>query len=229
MIHLVSPTLDNREIDVVTRVMKTRHLERGNVTLRLEQFLQTSFKSKYAIVMANGTAALFVGLLSYGISEGDEVITTPFSFIATANAICLCGATPVFVDIDQYSYAIDVSRVEKRITKKTKGILVVDLFGHPAQYDELRKIADRHNIHLFSDCCQAIGCLYDNKPVTAFTNFTALSFFNSKNVVSGEGGVLLTNDTRQISLLITVNSGDKSMHIVRSVGISDQRIFNRQL
>lgn len=210
MIKLVYPTIGEAEITNVVTVLRSHHLERGNVTLLLEQQVENYFNSRYAVVTSNGTAALFAGLKACGISKGDEVITTPFSFIATINAILLCGAKPVFVDIDPNTFNIDTSKIEGKVTKRTKAILAVDLYGCPAEYDELRKLANKHKFLLISDNCQAIGALYHNKPINRFAHVTICSFFNSKNITSGEGGVLLTSNKsieKRVNSLI--NHGQK--------------------
>jgi len=210
MIQLVYPTIGKTEIESVIKVLKSHHLERGDITLGLEEMLRQRFNSQYAITTTNGTAALFVTLLAYGVSKGDEIITTPFSFIATVNAILLCEATPVFVDIDQSTFNINASQIEAKITKKTKAILAVDLYGHPAEYKLLRELADQYKLLLISDACQAIGALYQGKTINHYADVTIFSFFNSKNLTSGEGGVVLTNSKAiadKVNLLI--NHGQK--------------------
>jgi perosamine synthetase len=194
MIKLSNPTIGEPEIQSVIDVLKSLHLERGDVTKKLEETLQNYFKSKHAIITTNGTAALFVGLLACNIGPEDEVITTPLSFIATANVILLSGAKPVFVDVDNDTFNIDVSKIEEKITSKTKAILTVDLYGYPAEYDQLRKLADKYKLYLISDSCQAIGSKYKGKDINNYTDVTVFSFFGSKNIASGEGGALLTND-----------------------------------
>lgn len=210
MIKLTDPTIGGAEIDAVVNVLKSRHIERGDITLQLEQWLQKNFEAKHAVVTANGTAGLFTGLLACGLSRGDEIITTPMSFIATVNVILLCEITPVFIDIEQDTFNIDTSLVESKITKKTKAILAVDLYGHPAEYKKLHELADKYKLLLISDSCQAIGALYQGKTINQYTDITVFSFFNSKNLTSGEGGVFLTNSKTiadKVNLLI--NHGQK--------------------
>lgn len=210
MIKLVNLSIGKTELENVIRVLSSGHMERGKVTIGLENTLQNTFRSSHAVVVANGTAALFSGFLACGISKGDEIITTPLSFIATVNAILLCGAIPIFVDIDRDTFNIDVTKIERAINKKTKAIFVVDLYGCPAEYDKLRNLADKYRLLLISDSCQAIGAQYRGRFVNEYADITAFSFFNSKNISSGEGGALLTNNTMvadKVNLLI--NHGQK--------------------
>jgi dTDP-4-amino-4,6-dideoxygalactose transaminase len=210
MIKLTHPTIGESEINSVVAVLKSRHLERGDVTKSLEEELKHYFKSKNAIVTANGTAALFTGLIAGGIKPGDEIITTPFSFISTVNVILLCKAKPVFVDIDKNTFNLDVSKIEEKITPKTKAILVADLYGHAADYDQLQKLAHKHNFLLISDSCQSIGSKYKRRDINHYTDITVFSFFGSKSMAAGEGGILLTNNqliADNVNLLI--NHGQK--------------------
>lgn len=210
MIQLVNPTIGKNEIKAVTQVLLSKHLERNELTLDLEEIFKRKFNSSYAIVISNGMAALFTGLLACGLSSDDEVITTTFSHVATVNSILLTGAKPVFVDINEDTFNIDESKVEEKITNKTKIILVVDLYGHPAEYESLRKIANKYKLILIADSCQAIGSQYQNKSINHFADITVFSFFNSKTLSSGEGGVLLTNQkliADKVNLLI--NHGQK--------------------
>lgn len=206
MIKLTCPSIDKNELNAVSNVLNSNHLERGVVTSALERKIQKYFNSKFAILTSSGTSALFVGLLAAGISDGDEVITTPLSFIATSNVIILCNAKPVFVDIDINTFNLDAELIEKKITNKTKAILVVDLYGLAANYLKLQSIAKKHNLVLISDSCQAIGALHNNKYINNYTDMTVYSFFNSKNITSGEGGVLITNNAKyaeKVNLLIS--------------------------
>lgn len=152
---------------------------------------------KYGIGVNSGTDALFIGCLACGIGSGDEVITMPYTYIATALGISMTGATPVFVDIDEKTYNIDVSKIEKAITKKTKAILPVHLYGHPADMDPIMNIAKKHKLKVIEDCAQAHGALYKNKKVGGFGNAGCFSFYPTKNLGAfGDGGMVLTNSER---------------------------------
>ncbi len=149
---------------------------------------------KYGIGVNSGTDALFLACLACGIGKGDEVITIPYTYIATTLGISMTGARPVFVDIDEKTYNIDVSKIEKAITKRTKAILPVHLYGHPADMDPLMEIAKKHNLKVIEDCAQAHGALYKNKKVGSFGDTSCFSFYPTKNLGAfGDGGMVLTN------------------------------------
>ncbi len=150
--------------------------------------------TKHAIACGNGTDALFLILHALGIGKGDEVITTPFTFIATAEAIAHVGATPVFVDIEPDTYNMDVSLLEAAITKRTKAIMPVHIFGQCVDMDPVREIADRHGLRVIEDACQAIGATYRGARAGSLADVAAFSFFPSKNLgCAGDGGAITTN------------------------------------
>lgn len=150
--------------------------------------------SKYAIAVNSGTSALHLALLIKGIKEGDEVITVPNTFIATAEAISYCGATPIFVDIDPKTYNIDVTKIESVITNKTKAILPVHLYGQPADMDKIMEIAKKHNLEVIEDCCQSHGAEYKGKRIPV-SSIGCFSFYPGKNLGAyGEGGAVVTDD-----------------------------------
>jgi perosamine synthetase len=168
---------------------------------------------EHAIATSNGTTALHAALLAHDISPGDEVITTPFSFIATANAIRMTGATPVFVDIGE-SFNINPDLIESAITRKTKAILPVHLFGLPAEMDKIQQIAQKHGITIIEDACQAHGALYNGKAVGSFGT-GCFSFYATKNMTTGEGGMITTNNrvvAEKIRTLIDHGSTKKYFH-----------------
>lgn len=149
----------------------------------------------YAVGVASGTDSLHLALMALGIGEGDEVITTSFSFIAAAEAIMYVGAKPVFADIDPVTFNIDPSRVEEKITSKTRCILPVHLFGLPADMDRLLEVAQKHSLSIVEDCAQAFGAEYKGKKVGAIGNLGCFSFYPSKNLACyGDGGMIITND-----------------------------------
>lgn len=167
----------------------------GNAVVDFEKKFASYIGVKHAISVNSGTDALVITMRALGIKEGDEVITTPFTFFASAETIALVGATPVFVDIEPDTYNIDPSKIEEKITDKTKAILPVHIFGHPANMDEICKIAQEHNLLVIEDACQAIGAEYKGKMVGNIGNAACFSFFPTKNLGAfGDGGIITTND-----------------------------------
>lgn len=166
----------------------------GPKVRQLEQKIALMSGSEYAIAVANGTDALVLTLDAYGIGLGDEVITTPYTFVATSEAISRVGATPVFVDIDR-TWNLDPARIEKAITPRTKAILPVHLFGQPADMEEIMRIAARYGLIVIEDACQAFGAAYRDKSVGSIGHAACFSFFPSKNLGTiGDGGLILTSD-----------------------------------
>jgi len=150
---------------------------------------------KYAIGVASGTDALHLALKAIGIKDGDEVITTPFTFIATAEAIVYCGGKPVFVDVDEKTMNIDVSQIESKITNKTKAIIPVHLFGNPCEMDTIKDIAQKYNLKIVEDCAQSFGATYKGIKTGNIGDVGCFSFFPSKNLgCYGDGGMITTND-----------------------------------
>ncbi len=167
----------------------------GKDVTELENKLAEYVGAKYAIGCASGTDALLMPLLAYGVKQGDEIITTPFTFAATAEVICFCGAKPVFVDIDEKTYNIDVNQIEKKITPRTKGIMPVSLYGQAADMDKINAIAKKHNLFVIEDACQSFGAVYKGKKSCALSDVGATSFFPSKPLgCYGDGGMVFTNN-----------------------------------
>ncbi|WP_028988222.1 DegT/DnrJ/EryC1/StrS family aminotransferase [Thermicanus aegyptius] len=166
----------------------------GRRVKELEEKIKERLEVSDAIGVGNGTDALLLILEGFGIGPGDEVITTPFTFFATAEAISRAGAKPVFVDIDPVTYNLDMSRVEEAITPRTKAILPVHLFGQPADMEPLQEAARRHSLFLFEDACQAFGATYRGKPVGSLGDAASFSFFPTKNLGTlGDGGLVATS------------------------------------
>jgi len=158
---------------------------------------------RYGVGVNSGTDALFLACLACGIGKGDEVIVMPYTYIATTLAISMAGARPVFVDIDEKTYNIDISKIEKAITKKTKAILPVHLCGHPADMKPLMEIARKYNLKIIEDCAQAHGALYKDKKVGGFGDASCFSFYPTKNLGAfGDGGMVLTNSEKIKEILL---------------------------
>lgn len=183
------------EIDkAVLSVLSSGHYVLGPQVKAFEEELAQYVGCKHAIACANGTDAITLSLMALGIKQGDEVITVSHSFFATSESIALVGAKPVFVDINENDFNVDISSIEKLITNKTKAIVPVHLYGQPCEIDKLVEIAKKHNLYVIEDCAQAIGAKYKGKPVGTFGDIGTLSFFPTKNLGAyGDGGGVLTN------------------------------------
>ena len=165
-----------------------------NVSL-LEQEIADYHGTSHGIGVANGTDALLLALRACGIGQGDEIITTPFTFIATAEVIAQVGAVPVFVDIERDTFNLDTGKIEERITPRTRAILPVHLFGHPAEMDPILDLARAYDLRVIEDCAQAFGAQYKGKKVGSFGDLGCFSFFPSKNLACyGDGGMVITGD-----------------------------------
>jgi dTDP-4-amino-4,6-dideoxygalactose transaminase len=184
----------------------------------LEQKVAAFLGAKYAIGVASGTDALHLALLACGIRPGDEVITTPFTFIATAETITRCGATPVFTDIDPKTYNIDPSKIEPRITQRTKAILPVHLYGQPADMDPVLELGKKYSLKVIEDCAQALGAKYRGKKVGSLGDAGCLSFFPSKVLGAyGDGGMVVTNNpeiAEKVAMLRNHGCKEKYYHLV---------------
>ncbi|MDD4910460.1 MAG: DegT/DnrJ/EryC1/StrS family aminotransferase [Candidatus Omnitrophica bacterium] len=184
------------EIDgAIQRVLDSGSFILGENVRRLEEEVASFLGVKFAVGVASGTDALELALRALNIGENDEVITTPFTFLATSEAVCSVGARPVFADIDLDTYNIDPEEVRRKVTKKTKAIIPVHLYGQPCRMDELIKIARDHNLMIIEDCAQAIGAEYKGRKVGSFGDCGCFSFYPSKNLGAyGDGGVAVTDN-----------------------------------
>lgn len=194
MISISKPILGKEEKGAVLKVLDSGFLAQGAKVEEFEKKFAKYIGVKYAIAASSGTTALHLALLAHGIKKGDEVITSPFTFIASSNAILYCGAKPVFVDIGE-DFNINPDLIEKKITKRTKAILVVHLYGCPAQMDKIMKIAKKYNLVVIEDACQAHGAAIKKKKVGSFGT-GCFSFYPTKNMTTGEGGMVTTNDKK---------------------------------
>ncbi|MBI5180814.1 MAG: DegT/DnrJ/EryC1/StrS family aminotransferase [Nitrospirae bacterium] len=184
------------EIDAkIKEIIHSSHFIIGNNVTEFEKEIAAYYDTKHAIGVASGTDALHLAILGCGIGKGDEVITTPFTFIATAEAITYTGARPVFVDIDEKTLNIDVKKIEKAITKNTKAILPVHLFGLSADMEKIKGLADEYKLKIIEDCAQSFGAEYKGKKTGAIGYAGCFSFFPSKNLgCYGDGGMVIMND-----------------------------------
>jgi len=196
MIPLSKPLIGEKEKANVLSVLESGMLAQGPRVKELEQVFAKLCGVARAVAVNSGTAAIHGALYAAGIGPADEVITTPFTFVATANPVLMQGATVVFCDIKEDTLNIDPERVSERITSKTKAIIAVDLYGHPADYKELRSIADKHNLILIEDACQAANAEYYGRKAGSLADIAVFSFYATKNIMCGEGGMITTNNEK---------------------------------
>lgn len=197
------------------RVMRSGQFIMGPEVAAFEEEAADYLGAKHAIGVNSGTDALVIGLRSLGIGPGDEVITTPFSFFATAESISNVGATPVFVDIDEESFNIDPNLIETAITPNTKAIMPVHLYGRPAEMDAIMDIADRHGLKVVEDCAQSFGARYQGKQTGTIGNVGAFSFFPTKNLGAfGDGGLITTDDdaVAEAARMLRAHGSKKKYH-----------------
>ncbi|QKF58947.1 DegT/DnrJ/EryC1/StrS family aminotransferase [Aliarcobacter lanthieri] len=180
--------------EAILKVARNCNFIMGNEVLELEKSLEEFTGAKYAITCSNGTDALLLAMMALDIKPGDEIITTPFTFIATAETIAFLGAKPVFVDIDEKTYNIDVSKIEDKITSKTKAIIPVSLYGQPANMDKIQEIAKKYNLKVIIDGAQSFGSTYNRITDSALGDISTTSFFPAKPLgCYGDGGAVFTN------------------------------------
>ncbi|QQG42908.1 MAG: DegT/DnrJ/EryC1/StrS family aminotransferase [Candidatus Giovannonibacteria bacterium] len=190
------PHITAKEKKYVIEVLNSGILSIGQKQEQFEKKFSEFVGTKYAIAVSSGTAGLHLAMIAAGIGPGDEVITTPFSFVASANAILYVGAKPVFADIDPLTYNIDPNKIEQAITKKTKAILVVHIFGQPAEMAPILKIAKKHNLKIIEDACESLGAKYKGRMAGTFGESAVFAFYANKQMTTGEGGVIVTGDKR---------------------------------
>jgi perosamine synthetase len=194
LIPIAAPYIGQEEKNAVEKVLDSGFLAQGDVVEQFEQQFADFIGVKHAIATSNGTTALHLALLACDITEESEVITTSFSFIASSNAILFTRAKPVFVDIDPHTFNIDTIQIERAITPKTKAILPVHLFGLPVNMDQVTQIARKYNLLIIEDACQAHGAQFKGKKAGSFGKAGCFSFYPTKNMTTGEGGMITTND-----------------------------------
>jgi len=194
MIPISKPLIEDEEINAVVQVLKSGMIAQGPKTAELEEMFAKLCGTKHAIAFSNGTTAIHTAVRALGISDGDEVITVPFTFVATANPVLMERGKIVFVDISEDDFCIDPNKIEEKVTEKTKAIIPVDLFGQVYKYREVKEIADKHNLKILEDACQAVGSTQDGKTAGGFGDVGAFSLYATKNIATGEGGMLTTDD-----------------------------------
>ena len=188
------PLIEEDDIAGVVDSLKSGWIAKGPKTMEFEQRFAEYVGAKYAVALNSCTAALHLALVATGIGEGDEVLTTPMTFASSANVVIHTGAKPVFVDIDPITMNIDPQKIREKITSRTKAIIPVHMAGHPCEMDEILAIAQEHNLFVLEDAAHAVYTQYKGRMIGSIANATAFSFYATKNMVTGEGGMVTTND-----------------------------------
>jgi UDP-4-amino-4,6-dideoxy-N-acetyl-beta-L-altrosamine transaminase len=199
-------SIDEDDIQAVVDVLRSDYLTTGPTVAEFEKKVADYVGVKYAVAVSNGTAALHVACLAAGIKEGDEVITTPITFVASSNSVLYCGGTPVFADINSETYNIDPGDIKRKITKNTKAIIAVHFTGQPCEMDKIHEIAKEHNLLVIEDAAHALGADYKGKMVGNISDMTTFSFHPVKHITTGEGGMITTNSQELYEKLILFRS-----------------------
>lgn len=211
-------TIEDDDIQAVVDVLKSDYLTTGPKIAEFEQIVADYVGAKYAVAISNGTSALHAACFAAGIGPGDEVITTPLTFAASANCVLYCGGTPVFADVDARTYNIDPEDIKRKITDKTRAIIAVHLAGQPCDMDEIHSIAREHNLVVIEDGAHALGSVYKGKKIGSLSDMTTFSFHPVKPITTGEGGMIVTDN----------ESLYKKLLLFRSHGITrDDSLMNR--
>jgi perosamine synthetase len=216
-IPVARPAIGQEEISAVTDVLKSGMLASGDRVLEFETKFADFCGSNHAVATNNGTAALHAALLAAGIGPGDEVIVPAFSFVATASAVAMCGAKPVFTDVDEQSFNIDPRQVAEKITSRTKAVIGVHLFGQVCDVEALQEICESKSLKFIEDAAQAHGALYKNARAGSFGHLACFSFYATKNMITGEGGMVTTSDKayhERLRLLINHGQSEKYLHTI---------------
>jgi perosamine synthetase len=209
-IPLSRPWIDEREEELVLEVLRSGRLSLGPTIDRFEQLLAERVGAPYAAAVSSGTAGLHLLCHIAGIGAGDEVITSPLSFVASANCFIVEGATPVFADVDPVTLSIRPDAVEAAVTERTKAVVAVDMFGWPCELDELRAICERHGLVLIEDSAEALGAEYKGRPIGSHGPSAVFGFYPNKQMTTGEGGVVVTHSEEEWNLLRSLRNQGRS-------------------
>jgi perosamine synthetase len=209
-IPLSRPYFDEREEELVLEVLRSGRLSLGPMIERFEEMVAERVGAPFAAAVSSGTAGLHLLCRIAGVGPGDEVITSPLSFVASANCFVLEGATPVFADVDPRTLNLDPAAVEAAITERTKAIVAVDIFGYPCELDELRRLAEQHGLTLIDDACEALGAEYKSAALGSHGPSAVFAFYPNKQVATGEGGVVTTQSEDEWQLLRSLRNQGRS-------------------
>jgi perosamine synthetase len=205
-VELSSPWLDDREVELVAEVLASGRLSLGPTIGRFEEAFAEVVQAPYAAAVSSGTAGLHLLCVAAGVGPGDEVVTSPYSFVASANCAIYEGATPVFADVDPRTLNLDPAAVEAAVTERTKAVVAVDIYGYPCELDELRSICDRHGLALIEDACEALGARYRGAPIGSHGPPAVFAFYPNKQLTTGEGGMVTTHSEEEHRLLVSLRN-----------------------
>jgi len=205
-INLSAPWIDERDEELVLEVLRSGWLSLGPTGPRFESMLAERVEAPHAAAVSSGTAGLHLCMRLAGVGPGDEVITSPYSFVASANCAIYEGATPVFADIDAHTYNLDPDAVADSITPRTKAIVAVDIFGYPAEYDRLIPLCEENGIALIEDSCEALGATYKGRPLGSHGHPAVWAFYPNKQMTTGEGGAVTTHSEDEHELMVSLRN-----------------------
>lgn len=209
-IPIAKPYIDTEDIKGVVEVLKSGWLSLGPKYKEFEESFAKYLGVKYACAVSSGTTALHLGVKALGLKTGDEVITSPFSFVSSSNCLLYEGVKPVFSDIEETTFNIDPSLIEKAITKKTKAILPVHIFGQSADMDSIMQIARKYNLKILEDSCESLGAMYKGKMVGTIGDIGTFAFYPNKQMTTGEGGMVITNSQEIYDLCDSMRNQGRS-------------------
>ena len=205
-IGLSAPYLGEREEELVLEVLRSGSLSLGPTLDRFEELFAERVGAAYAASVSSGTAGLHLAVRLAGIGPGDEVVTTPFSFVASTNCFLYEGARAVFADVDPRTLNLDPAAAEAAITERTRAIVAVDIFGYPCELDPLRELAERHGLAFIEDACEALGAEYKGRPLGSHGHLATFAFYPNKQMTTGEGGVVVTGSEEKWRLLKSLSN-----------------------
>lgn len=209
-IRMSAPDIDELDIEAVVEVLRSGRLSLGPNIEAFEKAISHYIGVRHAVAVSSGTAALHLIVKALGLSRGDEVLVPSFTFAASVNVLLYENVTPVFCDIEDLTYNLDPLRLEQRITSRTKAILAVDVFGHPAEWETISAIAAKYNLRVIDDSCEALGAEYAGRKVGQFGDAAAFAFYPNKQITTGEGGVIVTNDSEIARLARSLRNQGRS-------------------
>jgi len=205
-VGLSAPWVGDREEELIAEVLESGRLSLGPTIERFEEAFAEAVDAPFAAAVSSGTAGLHLLCVAAGIGPGDEVITSPYSFVASANCAIYEGATPVFADVDARTLNLDPASVEAAVTERTKAVVAVDIYGYPCELHQLRAICDRHGLALIQDACEALGASYNGAPVGSQGASAVFAFYPNKQITTGEGGMVTTHSEEEHRLLVSLRN-----------------------